>query len=73
MSVCFTACFIGLAEVEHQFVSTFLTQPLNNVEGAFAEGLTHRVKEDKYQIGLLSCTKKKKEKDKKRNVQENQL
>lgn len=65
LSVCFTACFICLAEVEHQLVSTFLAQLLHDVEGAFAEGLTHRVKEHKDQIGLLSCTQKEN-----RNVQE---
>lgn len=66
LSVGFTACFICLAEVEHQFVSTFLTQLLYYVEGAFAEGLTHRVKEHKYQIGLLSCTEKEKRNEKRR-------
>lgn len=60
LSVRLAACFIRLAEVEHQFVSTFLAQLLHDVEGAFAQGLTHRVEEHKYQIGLFSCTGKKK-------------
>lgn len=59
LSVGLTACFIRLAEVEHQFVSAFLAQLLHYVEGAFAEGLTHRVEEHKYQVGLFSCTGKK--------------
>lgn len=58
MSVGFTARFIRLAEVEHQFVSTFLTQLLDYVEGALAQGLTHRVEEHEYEIGLFSCTGK---------------
>lgn len=55
LSVGFVAGFVGLAEVEKQLVSALLAQLLHDVEGALAEGLTHRVEEHKHQVRLLSC------------------
>lgn len=55
LSVGFVAGFVRLAEVEKQLVCALLAQLLHDVEGALAEGLTHRVEEHKHQVRLLSC------------------
>ena len=57
LTVCFIPSFICLAQVKKKLVATLLTQLLHNVERTFAECLTHRVKEDKYQVCLFTCTK----------------
>lgn len=52
------ASFVCFAEIKIQFVAAFFTQLLHYVKRTFAQCLTHRVKEHKDQICLLSCKEK---------------
>lgn len=55
LSVRLSASLIGFAEVKTQSVAVFLVQALHNVEGAFAQSLTHGVEEDQNQVTEISC------------------
>jgi len=60
LSVTFVAGLVSFTQVEPYPVCVFLVQILDQWQRAFAQRLTHRVKEDEYQVGNVAYNQQQK-------------